>query len=65
MFVVRRADMLLFESAGAPSMVRMDQTDGGNLTVKMVAYQYAAAVFGRYPASISKVSGTGLVAPSF
>ena len=64
-FVVRRADMLLFESAGAPSMVRMDQTDGGNLTVKLVAYQYAAAVFGRYPAAISKVSGTGLVAPSF
>ena len=64
-FVVRRADMLLFESPGAPSMVRMDQTDGGNLTVKMVAYQYAAAVFGRYPASISVISGTGLVAPSF
>jgi HK97 family phage major capsid protein len=64
-FVVRRADMLLFESAGAPSMVRMDQTLGGQLTVKLVAYQYAAAVFGRYPAAISKVSGTGLVAPSF
>ena len=64
-FVVRRADMLLFESAGAPSMVRMDQTDGGNLTVKLVAYQYAAAVFGRYPAAISVISGTGLAAPSF
>ena len=64
-FVVRRADMLLFESPGAPSMVRMDQTDGGNLTVKLVAYQYAASVFGRYPAAISKISGTGLVAPSF
>ena len=64
-FVVRRADMLLFESPGAPSMVRMDQTLGGQLTVKLVAYQYAAAVFGRYPAAISKVSGTGLVAPSF
>ena len=64
-FVVRRADMLLFESAGAPSMVRMDQTLGGQLTVKLVAYQYAAAVFGRYPAAISKVAGTGLVAPSF
>ena len=64
-FVVRRADMLLFESAGAPSMVRMDQTLGGQLTVKLVAYQYAAAVFGRYPAAISKVSGTGLIAPSF
>tara|TARA_R100001143_G_C3352891_1_gene130622 strand:- start:771 stop:2117 length:1347 start_codon:yes stop_codon:yes gene_type:complete len=64
-FVVRREDMLLFESAGAPSMVRMDQTLGGQLTVKIVAFQYAAAVFGRYPASISKVSGTGLIAPSF
>ena len=64
-FVVRRADMLLFESPGAPSMVRMDQTDGGNLTVKLVAYQYAAAVFGRYPAAISVISGTGLAAPSF
>ena len=31
-FVVRREDMLLFESAGAPSMVRMDQTLGGQLT---------------------------------
>jgi len=64
-FVVRRADMLLFESAGAPSMVRMDQTLGGQLTVKIVAFQYAAAVFGRYPAAISQVMGTGLVAPTF
>ena len=64
-FVVRREDMLLFESAGAPSMVRMDQTLGGQLTVKIVAFQYAAAVFGRYPGSISKVSGTGLIAPTF
>jgi HK97 family phage major capsid protein len=64
-FVVRREDMLLFESAGAPSMVRMDQTLGGQLTVKIVAFQYASAIFGRYPTSISKVSGTGLVAPTF
>jgi hypothetical protein len=64
-FVVRREDMLLFESSGAPSMVRLDQTLGGQLTVKIVAFQYAAAVFGRYPGSISKVSGTGLVAPTF
>jgi len=64
-FVVRRADMLLFESAGAPQMVRMDQTLGGQLTVKMVAFQYAAAVFGRYPAAISQVMGTGLVTPTF
>lgn len=64
-FVVRRADMLLFESAGAPMMVRMDQTLGGNLTVKMVAWQYACFIGGRYPAAISQVMGTGLVAPTF
>ncbi len=64
-FIVRRADMLLFEDAGQPAMVRMDQTAGLNLTVTLVAYQYACAVFGRYPASISKISGTGLVSPTF
>ena len=64
-YVVRRADMLLFEDAGSPAMVRMDQTAGLNLTVTLVAYQYATFVGGRYPASVSKISGTGLVAPSF
>jgi HK97 family phage major capsid protein len=64
-YIVRRADMLLFEDAGSPAMVRMDQTAGLNLTVTMVAYQYACFVAGRYPASISVISGTGLVAPTF
>ena len=63
--MVRRADMLLFENQGAPQMVRMDQTLGGQLTVRIVGYQYAAAVFGRYPGSITKISGTGLVTPTF
>ena len=64
-FIVRRADMLVLEDAGQPAMVSMDQTAGLNLTVTLVAYQYACAVFGRYPASISKISGTGLVSPTF
>ena len=64
-FAVRRGDMLLFEDAGQPAMVRMDQTAGLNLTVTLVAYQYACFIGGRYPACVSKISGTGLVAPSF
>jgi len=64
-FIVRRSDCLLFEDATQPAMVRMDQTAGLNLTVTLVAYQYACFIGGRYPASISKISGTGLVAPSF
>ena len=64
-FIVRRGDMLLFEDAGQPAMVRMDQTAGLNLTVTLVAYQYACFIGGRYPASVSMLSGSGLVAPSF
>ncbi len=64
-FIVRRADMLLFEDNTQPVMVRMDQTAGLNLTVTLVAYQYACFIGGRYPASISMISGTGLVAPTF
>lgn len=64
-FAVRRGDMLLFEDAGQPAMVRMDQTAGLNLTVTLVAYQYACFIGGRYPASVSKISGTGLVTPTF
>ena len=64
-FIVRRGDMLLFEDAGQPAMVRMDQTSGLNLTITLIAYQYACFIGGRYPASISMISGTGLVAPSF
>jgi HK97 family phage major capsid protein len=62
-FIVRRADCLLFEDATQPAMVRMDQTAGLNLTVTLVAYQYACFIGGRYPASISMLSGTGLVNP--
>ena len=64
-FIVRRSDCLLFEDNTQPVMVRMDQTAGLNLTVTLVAYQYACFIGGRYPASISMISGTGLVAPSF
>ena len=64
-FIVRRGDMLLFEDAGQPVMTRMDQTSGLNLTITLIAYQYACFIGGRYPASVSMISGTGLVAPSF
>jgi len=63
--VARRSDLLLFEDAGAPAMARMEQTAGLNLTVTLVSYQYAAFTAGRYPASISTISGTGLVTPTF
>lgn len=64
--VARASDILLWENGdGAPRELRFEQTAGGNLTVKMVAYNYIAATAGRYPKAVSVISGTGLVAPTF
>ena len=59
--VARRADLILWEQGdGSPQLIRMDQTSGGNLTVKVVTYGYSAFSAGRYPAAVSVISGTGL-----
>ena len=58
---VRRADQLLWEQGnGSPALLRMEQTAGGNLTVKMVVYAYSAFTAGRYPTAVSVLGGTGL-----
>jgi HK97 family phage major capsid protein len=59
--VARRADLVLWEQGdGAPALLRMDQTIGGSLTVKVVTYGYSAFTAGRYPVGVSVISGTGL-----
>ena len=63
-YVVSRNDMLLFEDGG-PMFMRMDETAGLNLTLTLVAYSYVGFVPGRYPAAISAITGTGLIAPTF
>lgn len=64
--VAKADDVLLWEDGdGSPNELRFEQTTGGSLTVKLVAYGYAAVTTGRYPKSIATVGGTGLVAPTF
>lgn len=72
--VLRREDSLLWEdtaNAGLPKQLRFEQTLGGALTVKLVAYNYAAFTAGRYPTSVGVVGGNagtagfGTVAPTF
>lgn len=59
-------DSILWEQSGSPLQLRFDQTLGGQLTVKLVAFGYTAAAAGsRYPGGVSVISGTGLVTPSF
>lgn len=63
---------LLWEDGdGMPRQLRFEQTLGQNLTVKLIAYGYAAFTAGRYPQSVARVggadttAGNGLVAPTF
>lgn len=56
--VACREDLILWEAAGQPLMVRYDQVGSGTLTVRMVVFGYSAFTAGRYPAGIAKCQGT-------
>lgn len=64
---------LLWETgSGAPGLLRFEQTTGGSLMVKVVAYGYSAFSAGRFPQAAGIIGGLdtgnaayGLVAPSF
>ena len=63
--------LLWEEGDGMPRQLRFEQTLGQNLTVKLIAYGYAAFTAGRYPQAVARVggadtvAGNGLVAPTF
>ncbi len=61
----RASDAVLWEEAGAPLRLRLDEVLGHQLSVRFVVYGYSAFTAGRYPASSSVISGTGLVTPTF
>jgi HK97 family phage major capsid protein len=66
-------DMVLLweEGDGMPRQLRFDATLPQNLTIKLIAYGYAAATAGRYPQSVARIGGAdtavgaGLIAPVF
>jgi len=60
--VAVREDLLLWEAAGQPLMVRYDSVGSGTLTVRMVVFGYSAFTAGRYPAGVCKIQGTLLAA---
>ncbi|MFZ8528442.1 hypothetical protein ACO1NJ_14055, partial [Staphylococcus aureus] len=69
--VARLEDLLLWEeNGGVPRELRFEQTLGNQLTVKLVAYGYAAFTAGRYPLATALIggnagAGNGLIAPTF
>jgi HK97 family phage major capsid protein len=58
----RGNDHLLFE--GAIRTRALPEVLSGTLTVRLQVYAYSALILGRFPAGVSKITGTGLAAPS-
>lgn len=61
--VARAEDILLWESIPRANAFR--ETKAAQLSVLLVVHNYLAVQAGRYPKSISVLSGTGLSAPTF
>jgi HK97 family phage major capsid protein len=62
-YVLRSQDLILWE--GELQARVMEQVLSNTLTVRLQLFAYSAFASGRYPKSISVISGTGLAAPSF
>jgi HK97 family phage major capsid protein len=63
--IVLDADETFLWEEGGPLYLRFEETTGGSLTTKLVVYGYSAFSAGRYPSSVSVISGTALVSPTF
>jgi len=50
---------------GSPMMLRFEQPKVAELDVTMVVYGYSAFTANRYPNAFAKITGTGLVTPTF
>jgi HK97 family phage major capsid protein len=64
-FVVSSDECHLWEDPNAPVFIRAEQAAAASLGVLLVLYGYFAYSFRRFPAAISKLSGTALVTPVF
>lgn len=64
-YVVAADECHLWEDPNAPVFIRAEQPAAAALGVLLVVYGYFAYSFRRYPNSVQKIGGTGLVTPVF
>jgi hypothetical protein len=63
-YVVDANELHLWETQDAPMYVRFEQPDG-RVAIRIVLFGFAAFTGERYPKAVSRITGTGLVAPTF
>jgi hypothetical protein len=64
-YVVNASELHLWEDPNAPMYIRTEATAAAALGILFVIYGYAAYSFRRYTNGHQKISGTGLIAPTF
>ena len=64
-YVAPSEECHLWEDPNAPMFIRAEQPAAASLGILLVVYSYFAYTFGRYPAAMQKIGGTGLVTPTF
>lgn len=64
-YVVPQRECHLWEEPNSPLYIRAEQPAAANLGVLLVVYGYIAYTFQRYANGMGKISGTGLIAPTF
>ena len=64
-YVVPSEECHLWEDPSAPLFIRAEQPAAASLGVLLVVYGYFGYTFGRYPAGMQKINGTGNIAPVF
>lgn len=64
-FVLAGGEQLLWEDKSGPYLETFSDVGSGTLTVRFRLHQYVAWTFERRPVSISKIGGTGCIAPSW
>jgi len=63
--VLAAGEQLVWEDQAGPYLETFGDVGSGTLTVRFRLHNYVAHTFERRPASISKINGTGLIAPSW
>lgn len=64
-YIVAADECHLWEDPAAPVFIRAEQAAAASLGVLLVLYGYFAYSFRRYASAQQKISGTGLVTPTF
>jgi len=64
-YTVAKDECHLWEDPSAPMFIRAEQPAAATLGVLLVVYSYFSYTMARYTNAVGKITGSGLIAPTF